>query len=68
MTTPCPFGYGRFSNEELQDQLSITDQQHVYTKLADRVDPGHPPIRHFADEGSRHRVPSVVPENVDAYV
>jgi DNA invertase Pin-like site-specific DNA recombinase len=46
-----PFGYGRFSNLELQDQKSITDQKHVYTKLAERIAPGHGPILHFADEG-----------------
>jgi site-specific DNA recombinase len=50
-TPPRPFGYSRFSNEDLQDEKSITDQQRSYGTLADKEAPGHQPIRHFSDEG-----------------
>src|SRR4029078_8161542 len=66
MARKRPFGYGRFSNEDLQDQISIPDQQHVYTKLADRVDPGHAPIRHFADEGISGADPMITRSDLQA--
>jgi site-specific DNA recombinase len=48
--TKYVFGYGRFSNIDLQDRRSIPDQQRIYTPVAERHFPGLP-IRHYYDEG-----------------
>ena len=50
MTARFVFAYERFSNDDLQDQLSIAGQKILCEKLADRHYPGVP-VRHFFDEG-----------------
>ena len=43
--------YARFSNDELQDERSLPDQQRLCQSLAARIAPGSGPIRHFEDPG-----------------
>jgi site-specific DNA recombinase len=46
-----PADYARFSNDELQDERSIPDQQRLCQATADRIAPGAGPLRHFTDAG-----------------
>jgi DNA invertase Pin-like site-specific DNA recombinase len=43
--------YTRYSDEDLQDERSIPDQQRLTQGLAARIAPGAGPIRHFTDAG-----------------
>ena len=43
--------YSRFSDDELQDERSIPDQQRICEDFAEPIAPGCGPIRHFEDAG-----------------
>lgn len=43
--------YARFSNDDLQDERSIPDQQRLCQEKAGRIAAGAGPIRHFTDAG-----------------
>ena len=43
--------YARFSNDDLQDERSIPDQQRLCRTKAERLAPGAGSIRHFVDAG-----------------